>query len=839
MAAESHHSQNPVPSDSSKTLSLQGSPRSNDGDPELDQGEKSSQQEYNPPQGDASASTGNTGDTEVPPNVLPRSPEEIRNLAQPRVTRILKNQRVLNMIIGQHEEIIQKRWKNKSKSKRKALLLEAWPNMPPMHRPEVALWRRLHNEYSPHTQADAEDLTPFWWPHINLEDLCKTEPLLLMLNGRGTNPPDTFVYADYGSSSFAVRTNLIKAVYLPRHSMLFRGRITEETYGQLYYWDDDDEAMKTDPTRAMINPSIGLWILEIQDRLYDFLVKCCTLILHDMPNDVLVPVTGVMRIRPELPILSAKISSESVESLAISAFEDLFKAPRDTDFDRIEALLRAQKASAEDHLFALKEDPDAEGKTHPVFDESELDFLWARIWRLVMIEAFSAIDIPTVLLDKLLHLIHLLDEHEVDMSPEKELPLGLGAAVYDFMHTLLRSAWTFSDMGTFHKFSSSPPMRQYYCRDQQGKITSRLDSCPIDKARDDLINIVENLGSKQQLFVLGARGLVTELDFLVRREPATRSLLTDLVADRVSTIGVLCECIHQLDLFQPWMSAYSKYYDQHTADLTTGVTNSLKYMYNFHKLDDRSWKEMAAFIGVASSGTLPWYPSKARPIQEVIETRKVIEHLTDKFWEGILPELKKVDGISPAVLHAFNRNVNRTKLWVAPSETPKKGKKGESVLDEFDKLMLEVREENEKVKRRIKSKAKGKSTKKATEETEAEAEGEATLAPPPPPPTPLFKVDKRAMKVFNAILYDQPDTSQLGDVTWNDFVYAMIAVGFKAEKMFGSGWHFEPPLDWDIKETILLNEPQSGKLGFVVMRLYGRRLARTYGWERHTFALAT
>lgn len=36
----------------------------------------------------------------------------------------------------------------------------------------------------------------FFWPHLNLEDLCKTEPLLLLLNARARNSPAVFAHSD-------------------------------------------------------------------------------------------------------------------------------------------------------------------------------------------------------------------------------------------------------------------------------------------------------------------------------------------------------------------------------------------------------------------------------------------------------------------------------------------------------------------------------------------------------------------------------------------------------------------------------------------------------------------
>lgn len=64
--------------------------------------------------------------------------------------------------------------------------------------------------------------------------------------------------------------------------MMFTGRHEPETYGELIWiYDDPDASDWLDDERGH-HPGEGLLVLQIQDRLYKFLVDCWRAILHDI-----------------------------------------------------------------------------------------------------------------------------------------------------------------------------------------------------------------------------------------------------------------------------------------------------------------------------------------------------------------------------------------------------------------------------------------------------------------------------------------------------------------------------------------------------------------------------
>jgi hypothetical protein len=76
------------------------------------------------------------------------TPDEVRQESRKRATKILADWETLNKIIERHEERIQKRWRQKTKAKRRQILLSAWPKMPKMHRPDFDAFTKGRREES-------------------------------------------------------------------------------------------------------------------------------------------------------------------------------------------------------------------------------------------------------------------------------------------------------------------------------------------------------------------------------------------------------------------------------------------------------------------------------------------------------------------------------------------------------------------------------------------------------------------------------------------------------------------------------------------------------------------
>ena len=206
--------------------------------------------------------------------------------------------------------------------------------------------------------------------------------------------PDAFARADIDACHFGITSGVFMPAYLNQHVMLFADRHTEDTYGELIAWDDHPEAFNWMMSKYGTLPGEGLLVLEIQKRLYGFLVECCKDVLHDMPEAL---IDASLPIQPEPPLVSA--NETGLASLAITAAEAPYRLPAHLDLKSLASLVEGKLSAAEDHVWALREDPsyyadtvlelrehrqeclpDTSGRVHPVFTVfNQETVFWQRV----------------------------------------------------------------------------------------------------------------------------------------------------------------------------------------------------------------------------------------------------------------------------------------------------------------------------------------------------------------------------------------------------------------------------------------------------------------------------
>ena len=122
------------------------------------------------------------------------SPEEVQNHARAFSHFIFADWTKLNAALKRFEGTVKKRWLKKSPAQRRAILLQAWPDMAPTHRPDFAMGFRRQDKRTPRSRTLLS--AAYLWPYVNLEDLQLRHLLPLFLNSRGRNLPYAFVTAD-------------------------------------------------------------------------------------------------------------------------------------------------------------------------------------------------------------------------------------------------------------------------------------------------------------------------------------------------------------------------------------------------------------------------------------------------------------------------------------------------------------------------------------------------------------------------------------------------------------------------------------------------------------------
>lgn len=180
-------------------------------------------------------------------------------------------------------------------------------------------------------------------------------------------------------------------------------------YGKLVAWEEHPDAFNWMTKQKQFIPGEGLMILEAQERLLTFLVRCCLELLHDIPQSTLT--SGSFPILPE-PQLKPEREINGFDSLIVMATEAPYRVPAQLDLHRVESLLTARASAAEDHLWALREAldyfsctlleakehrqeilKDINGNDHPVFRHGRGHILWGRIIGNVVWDAYHELEL--------------------------------------------------------------------------------------------------------------------------------------------------------------------------------------------------------------------------------------------------------------------------------------------------------------------------------------------------------------------------------------------------------------------------------------------------------------
>lgn len=261
-------------------------------------------------------------------------------------------------IITKFEGEVRARWLKKSKAQRRAILEKAWPSqLPKNHRPDID--RSVLNA-CPH-QKHSHGLAHYAFPHLNLEDLAKPNPLLIFLNARGRHGMWKFALLDY---------ELAPLIHL-RSALLEKTRYTMglncEGYGQIVGWDTEEDAAESMGRGDTIHPLPGSHVMAMQATVYQFLLLCVGEILLDNPmvqsaitEQSCVNLPWILKDAPDIPEPpTLTCSDQDFTSLNAIVREACYRVPTLADLGRLEALVSTCQNATEDHVWLLREDPTA------------------------------------------------------------------------------------------------------------------------------------------------------------------------------------------------------------------------------------------------------------------------------------------------------------------------------------------------------------------------------------------------------------------------------------------------------------------------------------------------
>ncbi|KAI0592809.1 hypothetical protein F4775DRAFT_587294 [Biscogniauxia sp. FL1348] len=795
----------------------------------------------------------NFQDYSLPSGLTPRQVEEISAWYAPRV---IDQYNKLSCVVRQYEAKIHTRWVKKSKLKRREIILKAWPGIPIHHRPDVRDWAK----------TAGRELNLYKWPHMSLEDLSKKEPLLLMLNSRGHNPPLHFCSADLASAGFGRAEGVLEIRDLPLHYMKFSNDQLPKSYGKLHH------ATELKPATAAPGCSTGegLLLLQIQDKIYEFLLEACKHILHDFTEEQLFsdsseahgPAAG-----DELNF--ATHSQDMADTLAVISAEAPYRAPAKPAMSVLVALFSEELAKAKEHLRQLRTHPGyferclVEHKTHleklpkdesspPAAPSKKRDrgAIWKEAAASVVTNAIKSAYRMAYMHERVVKLNELIDAHLAHISSGVPLPAEVAAVVGDlYVHLDFYSSHCLQQLT--YVFPGSPFLRPYFnlYRDASGKkLVSQARSNITDRSVKELASTLESF-LRCENHVVSSRTMLLELEQHIQRDRAVGGFISVWTEQVLREIVILFQCMEQLEKFTHLEARFNSMLTLLNANQKAIVASMLESWASYDSVEHCSFDDYPHPID--PSGGRYHYPERRRQNKENIEAMRRAEANLDAIWAAALETLHGSRGDTNTLLPDVaailqSSDIPRTKPWEEPPPRPPAPFGG----FQEDPSSQPARPLVPPARPKIKTRAPA-TTQPAPA---ADPEPEPDLPPPPPP---VCKVSKRVLKVMQALFYDpSAGAARAREVQWSEYMYALASLGFSARTVQGSAWEFRPPGedqqgdggdDGRLKELwarslsrrpSVFHEPHpSSRISFKRVRKYGRRLRGAYGWGSETFVL--
>ncbi|KAF2083683.1 hypothetical protein K490DRAFT_51025 [Saccharata proteae CBS 121410] len=777
--------------------------------------------------------------------------EGIRKAALELSEGIMDQWQCLNRAFIYNHETIRKRWHKKTQKQREALLEQAWPDIAANHRPDLAAVFAENVSLDP-DRADLEKVgrdhrTELMWPNINLEDLSNSKLLLIYLDSRARNPPHVFATQDLDSNFVGASFDLLRVPWLMGYTMMFAGRTTKETYGELVAWDGGYVPWYNTAEGAM--PGVGLHILVIQHRILHFLFSCCTLIMHDKTK---VELLGQhIPSQPEPPQLLLGEAQWQFQEV-ISA-EAPYRVRPPLDLDRLVDLATSRRNATEDHIYALREDPGyfadflRDWRDHALdnlsrptkIHDNDTDFCLRTIGSMIT-DAYMTYKTWLTMQHLLTKLREEEDRLPADVKGPQDLPASFTHAfqqAYYYSTFVQRMPITF----IFRAFVASPPIRHKFFRWKSGEgfpMPLWKEQSPETRMCALMMYLFDDV-----LMTSNHHVVIEEIGRAIQRTPETRAMVTSQVVRALSIISGLSEIKTLLHFNHPFshLIDHSIRHQEVSRSDPQGVL-SAEWILEFYKIRCEYGPELVK-LGDLSRGRFN-YPVHKRRTKENVEIMQRAEDNLSAFWGYADSSHFSDDGPRIYKDACEAPKLERTPDWVEqPKTTGKTSAAANELAMPLSELHLELQRRTEST---LQPENRTPSPKKRVK-TRGIAAAEAAPAQParePTPPPPTITVDDRALKTFSTLFYAPTTSTTPGEIFWKDFLHAMSAAGFRAEKLWGSAWVFykiearEQGRDGKRgqRKSIQFHEPHPGnKLAFWKCREYGRRLNRAFKWNEDTF----
>lgn len=469
----------------------------------------------------------------------------------------------LRSILNKYQTTLHHRWMNRNVTKRKKLLLEAWPGMSAQHRPD---FHALMNDLSGPRQQDA-----YLLPYINLTDLSRPHHLLNFFQSRAMHTPEVFAWSDSRTVQTASNMKLVEVPQSYGHTILLT---TPKRYGKIVSFNDKAWSIMDVAHSKSFHLGEGLLTLEIQSKILAFLVLCTELLLHDQD------LQSVPLYSPSDSLSGALKSADAVAAPKPTEWRSRMKAnteaayevPRQSSLQYLRGLAVAKKDEVEDGIWALRENPsyfqDAlenrrqelrtlsrkltrndQAPYHPKYAEE----IRQQACRDVVLDAYKRLVMWDTFSSDLRDLLRHRDILGLQESSTKRPPKEYMDALTNFL--MLQRVLILTPKKDLElSVSFSQPLEQYYELESvlpsPAKISLRRKQLMPGQTPPILL-LIDTLLDENKSFLMGTSNITDEMERLMDSESSQRKLISATVAKRLSEVSAIGELQSYLDQHQP------------------------------------------------------------------------------------------------------------------------------------------------------------------------------------------------------------------------------------------------------------------------------------------------
>lgn len=315
------------------------------------------------------------------------------------------------------------------------------------------------------------------------------------------------------------------------------------------------------------------------------------------------------------------------------------------------------------------------------------------------------------------------------------------------------------------------------------------------------------------------------IERIMRHDTKQRDLITTEVAKTLSETAAIGEIHTRLSRHQPRIQL-PKDLDSSIAKVESRIEiiNMIYDMLDAIKL--------GAFV-------TPFQDFEYPPLgktQKNVDKIRAEEAMLDTFWRETDQHCAQTTGKTLIGLmedRITEREIERTPPWQPPIVRPKHKKVAapKPTAEEIEALRTFQAETESSTPLATRPKEKIKTRGVAEPPSEPVAAEEPEIEEPQAQTFTLAKGPYKTMRAF----FPGDIQDRVGaKVLWKDFVSAMQKLDFSIKSLNGSASLFEPA--WKSESSIIFHEPHPGnEIRFDLLRRYGGRLFRKYGWTTETF----